>query len=88
MRTVNGINIYWQTEDDLPRSCGSCPFYFDGSTSVPGVGSTQERGLCNLREMMKGRWTDTPQACLRFFRRILKAPDGERYVIVLRDENL
>ena len=52
MRTVNGINIYWQTEDDLPSSCGSCPFYFDGSTSVPGVGSTQERGLCNLREMM------------------------------------
>lgn len=87
MRTVNGIQIYWRDEDDLPSMCGSCPFYFDGSTSVPGIGSTRESGICNIREMTKRRWADCPRACLRFFRRILQAPDGENYVIVLRDEN-
>ena len=87
MRTINGTNLYWQTEDDLPRFCCNCPWYNDGSTNAPvPQGHISERGLCSLRDMMKGRWTETPQTCLRFFKRILKAPDGGRYVIVLRDQ--
>lgn len=84
MRTVNGIHIYWRDLDDLPTMCGSYPFYYDGTTSAPGA-KVYETGVCNLRGMMKGRWTNTPKQCTAFFRRIMKQPDGARYVIVLKD---
>ena len=88
MREVNGIKLYWQDESDLPSMCGLCPWYMDGSTSAPVIGRVYEKGMCTLRgNMTKSRWADVPQACRRFFERILKAPDGTKYVIVLRDEN-
>lgn len=86
MRTINGIKVYWRDLDDLPSSCGTCPFYFDGTTHAPMVGTVQERGLCNIRGMMKGRWSNVPISCANFFTRIMAQPDGGRYVIVLKDE--
>ena len=82
---LNGIRIDWHDVDDLPGYCGSCPFYFDGSTSTPCVGQVAEQGICNLRGMMKARYADAPQACLRLFRKVLRFPNEERLTIVLKD---
>lgn len=83
--TLNGHYIDWRAEDDLPSLCCSCPFFFDGSTSVPGVSTISEAGMCLLRNMQKNRYADCPQACLRLFRKCLKYPDDAVLVVVMKD---
>ena len=52
--TLNGITLEWKDPSDLPSMCCQCPFFFSGSTYVPGVPSSpSDTGICNLRNMNK-----------------------------------
>ena len=84
--TLNGCAIDWQDASDLPSYCGMCPFWWGGGDSyIPGVSSHSTAGICNLRCMNKDRYADTPQACLRLFRKCLKYPADTELVVVLKD---
>lgn len=84
--TLNGYTIDWREEADLPDYCGACPFWWDGSgSSVPGISCHDTNGICNLRNMNKDRYADTPQACRRLFRKCFKFPDDAKLVITLKD---
>lgn len=83
--TLNGITLEWKDPSDLPSMCCQCPFFFSGSTNVPGLSSTSQKGICNLRNMNKDRWADCPQACLRLFRKVFKYSEDAVLVVVLKD---
>lgn len=84
--TLNGYTIDWHEETDLPDYCGACPFWWGaGSSSVPGITNSSTVGICNLREMNKDRYADTPQACRRLFRKCFKFPDNTQLVITIKD---
>ena len=77
MVRINGVEV-----DSLPRSCGSCPFFKNGSTHLsPG----SERGLCILFEEMHFRWINTPRRCVKIFRKALNLPTEVDWVIVYND---
>lgn len=84
--TLNGITLEWKDPSDLPSMCCRCPFFFSGSTNVPGLSSVSQKGICNLRNMNKDRWADCPQACLRLFRKVFKYPEDAALVVVLKDD--
>lgn len=84
--TLNGITLEWKDPSDLPSMCCQCPFFFSGSTYVPGVPSSpSDMGICNLRNMNKKRWADCPQACLRLFKKVFNYPEDAALVVVLKD---
>lgn len=82
---LNGINLDWQTEDDLPSYCGRCPFWYGHNSCIPSIMS-DEGGMCNLRSMNKKRYDDCPQGCLKLFRKVFKYPADAKLVIVLKDK--
>ena len=78
MIKINGESFY-----EIPGSCGSCPFFNDGTTHL-SQGS--EKGLCRLFNEMHKRWINTPARCKKLFNKAFKQPDGSDLVIVIKEE--
>ena len=74
MVTLNGRQLY-----DVPGSCGSCPFFNSGSSSL----CPQQRGFCDLWGEMHNCWINPPRKCLKLFNKAVKMPEGSNLVIVL-----
>ena len=73
MITINGESFY-----DMPGSCGSCPFFSDGSTRLsPG----SEIGYCRLFVENHKTWKNLPRRCQRLFNKAFRMPEGSRLVI-------
>lgn len=78
MITINGTTFY-----DKPGSCGSCPFFDNGGTSI-FHGS--ETGYCRLFDEMHRRWINPPRRCQKLFNKAFRMPDGSNLVIVRKEE--
>lgn len=64
--------------DDKPGSCGTCPFFHDGSSSM----CHYDKGLCTLfGEQHKGI-INPPARCQKLFNKAFKFAEGTRLVIM------
>jgi hypothetical protein len=71
---INGYKFY-----EAPGSCGTCPFFNNGSTQMdPG----SMRGHCVMWNEMHGRTTNPPRRCAKLFKKALTFPDGASLSIV------
>ena len=65
--------------DDKPGSCGTCPFFHDGPSSM----CHYDKGLCTLfGEQHKGI-INPPARCQKLFNKAFRYPEGTRLTIVL-----
>lgn len=79
MITINGKVFY-----DKPGSCGSCSFFFCGSTHLcPNRG----KGICILFNEMHQPYINPPKRCQKLFNKALRMPDGSDLVIVKNTED-
>lgn len=84
MVTINGCK-FWE----VPTSCGTCEFFYNGATYVPGLPSThQARGHCRLFNEMHHSWINIPRRCSKLFKKAFALYDnsGEEVVIVTKQE--
>ncbi len=79
MITLNNHNLY-----EIPSSCGTCPFLMTGSTNVPGIHSSYQRGVCFQWNETHHTWANIPRRCLKLFKTAFKNYDdsGENLVVV------
>ena len=78
MITINGITFY-----DKPGSCGTCPFFFSGSTHYqPNWG----KGYCSMFNEMHHSYINPPRRCQKLFNKAFRMPDGSKLVIVKKEE--
>lgn len=63
--------------DDKPGSCGTCPFFHDGSSSM----CHPDKGMCTLFEESHHSYINPPARCQKLFRAAFKFPDGMNLVI-------
>lgn len=67
---------------DKPGSCGSCPFFFSGSTHMqPNAGKVH----CQLFDEFHKSYINPPQRCQKLFNAAFRMPDGMRLVVVAKD---
>lgn len=79
MITINGKVFY-----DKPGSCGSCSFFFCGSTHIcPNRG----KGICILFNEMHQPYINPPKRCQKLFNKAFRMPDGSDLVIVKNTED-
>nr|DAJ04705.1 MAG TPA: hypothetical protein [Caudoviricetes sp.] len=79
MITINGKVFY-----DKPGSCGSCSFFFCGSTHLcPNRG----KGICILFNEMHQPYINPPKRCQKLFNKAFRMPDGSDLVIVKNTED-
>lgn len=79
MITINGKVFY-----DKPGSCGSCSFFFCGSTHLcPNRG----KGICILFNEMQQPYINPPKRCQKLFNKAFRMPDGSDLVIVKNTED-
>ncbi len=79
MITINGKVFY-----DKPGSCGSCSFFFCGSTHLcPNRG----KGICMLFNEMHQPYINPPKRCQKLFNKAFRMPDGSDLVIVKNTED-
>lgn len=79
MITINGKVFY-----DKPGSCGSCSFFFCGSTHLcPNRG----KGICILFNEMHQSYINPPKRCQKLFNKAFRMPDGSDLVIVKNTED-
>ena len=75
MIKINGEIFY-----EKPGSCGSCPFFDNGSTCrSPG----SEKGYCRIFKEMHKTWINPPPRCRKLFNKAFKQPEGSELVITL-----
>lgn len=72
MITINGEKFY-----EKPTSCGTCPFYLSGSTSL----SPSCRGVCRLFAENHKSYINPPKRCQKLFNKAFRYPDGSELVI-------
>lgn len=78
MVTINGEIVC-----EEPRSCGVCPFYFNGRTDLcPG----SSMGHCRLFDEQHHSWCNVPSRCARLFREAMRFPEGMELVIVKKEQ--
>lgn len=77
MITINGKTFY-----DKPGSCGSCPFFFSGSTyHQPNPG----KGHCQMFDELHHSYIAPPRRCQKLFNKAFSMPNGSKLVIVSDD---
>ena len=77
MITINGVPFH-----DEPGSCGTCPFFYSGSTHFianPG------KGHCTLFDEFHHSYINPPRRCRKLFKRAFGMPDGSRLCVVVND---
>jgi hypothetical protein len=79
MVKIHGFKFY-----DEPGSCGCCPAFNNGTTTINNGG---ELGHCLLFDEWHKRWCTTPRRCAKLFKSALKYPDGTELVVVASDKN-
>lgn len=78
MITINDTPFY-----DKPGSCGTCPWFSNGSTYLqPNMG----KGHCRMFDEMHHSYINPPRRCQKLFNKAFRMPDGSRLVIVVKDE--
>ncbi len=77
MVKINGVTFY-----EEPTSCGTCPFFSDGSTSHPMSQGT-EKGHCRQFDENHKRWRSVPRRCEKLFKKAFQI--GGDLVIVFRE---
>ncbi len=73
MIVINGEKFY-----DKPGSCGSCPFFYSGSTRL----SNFSNGVCRLWNEKHKSYINPPKRCQKLFNKAFRFPDGTKLVIV------
>lgn len=74
MIQINGVQ-FW----DKPGSCGTCPFFDNGSTILsPGY----VRGYCRMFDEMHNSYINPPRRCQKLFNKAFRYPDGSKLSIV------
>lgn len=81
MRTLNGAKFY-----EEPGSCGTCPFFNNGTTYTPLSVHGSNTGHCIMFDEMHKTWRSVPRRCVKIFRKLFEQPDGGEYVIVVKRE--
>lgn len=76
MVVINGEKFY-----DKPGSCGSCPFFLSGSTSL----SPSSKGVCRLWNENHKSYIYPPRRCQKLFNKAFRFPEGTELVIVAGD---
>ena len=71
---INGTPVY-----EEPSSCGTCPFFSNGSTQLS---SGSEKGHCRLFNEMHRTWINPPRRCHKLFKKALTFPEGEELVLI------
>lgn len=74
MIIINGTTFY-----DKPGSCGSCPWFFSGSTHFQ---YNSGKGHCTMFNEMHHSYINSPSRCRKLFNKAFRMPDGSRLVIV------
>lgn len=77
MVTINGKIFH-----DKPGSCGSCPFFDNGSTSM----YHGEVGYCWMFGENHRSWINPPRRCQKLFNKAFRMPEGARLVIIAQEE--
>ena len=73
------IYINDQAFYDIPGSCGTCGFFYDGGSSLcPTMG----KGHCLMFDEMHHSWCEPPRRCKKIFRNAFRHPEGARLTIV------
>ena len=71
---INGQKFY-----DKPGSCGTCPFFNNGSTHMsPG----SIKGHCLQWNEMHKSYINPPARCKKLFNKAFKYPEGTELIIV------
>ena len=78
MIKIGGVPFY-----DEPGSCGSCPFFSNGSTQLC---SGYDRGHCRLFNEMHKTSRNIPRRCAKLFKKAFQQPDGSDLVIILKND--
>lgn len=78
MLTINGEIFY-----DEPNSCGTCPFFYNGSTSK--FAAKSPKGHCRLFDEMHNSWINTPRRCAKLFKKAFKENNGKDLTIVINE---
>ena len=68
---------------DRHGSCGTCPFFMDGSSSM----CHPQRGLCTMFAETHASYINPPGRCLKLFNKAFKHPDGAKLLIVYDEKN-
>jgi hypothetical protein len=77
MVKIQGFKFY-----DEPGSCGSCPAFNNGTTTLtPG----SELGHCLMWDEWHKSWSTTPRRCARLFKKALTYSEGTELLIVASD---
>jgi hypothetical protein len=73
--SINGVAF-----DDVPGSCATCGFFYDGRTDLsPG----SEIGHCLLFNENHHGWCSPPRRCAKLLRKAMRFyPDGSELCIV------
>lgn len=74
MILINGERFY-----DKPGSCGTCPFFNNGTTHLD---SGSRIGHCVMFNEMHHSYIDPPRRCQKLFNKAFKMPDGSNLAIV------
>ena len=75
MVSINNLKFY-----DVPRSCGECSAFMNGSTQR---NLSLANGHCLLFDEMHNIDKNTPPRCKRLFKKAFKEFDGQELVIVI-----
>lgn len=78
MITINGTPLY-----DNPGSCGTCPWFNNGSTHLQ---SNMGKGHCRMFDEMHHSYIYPPRRCQKLFNKAFRMPDGSNLVIVVNYE--
>ena len=82
MVTINGKIFY-----DKPRSCGTCPFFDNGSTYLSSrLGCSSQTGFCWMFKENHRSWINPPRRCQKLFNKAFRMPEGSKLVIVRKEE--
>lgn len=79
MRILNGQKFY-----EEPTSCGTCPFFYNGTTYTPISDRGSTTGHCTMFDERHKVWRSVPNRCQKIFRKLFSLPDGDEYVITRR----
>ena len=82
MRILNGKKFY-----EEPTSCGTCPFFYNGTTHTPVSDRGSTTGHCQQFDEYHKSWRSVPRRCAKLFKKLFEYPDGCELVIVKKKES-